>query len=149
MESDLRWADLAVGRKFRTPARTITEADVVQFAALTGDRSPMHTDYDFARASDFGEPIAHGLLGLSYAHGLMFGTELLGRNAIAFLGIEEWRFHAPIAFGDTIHCEFSVASARLRRNDPSQGVVTFDTQVRNQHGTAVQSGRKILLMNTA
>ena len=148
MEHNLGWDDLWEGRQFTTRARTITETDVVQFAAATGDMSPMHTDHEFAAQSSFGAPIAHGLLGLSYVHGLMFGSELLGHNAIAFMGMSEWRFRAPIAFGDTVHADFTVAERRLRRSVPGQGLVTFDVAVLNQDDVTVQSGRKTLLLHT-
>ncbi|SDV00613.1 Acyl dehydratase [Microlunatus sagamiharensis] len=147
MPSDLTWSDLRVGQGFVSPGRTVTESDVLSFAGLTADFSPMHVDDEFARASQFGGRIAHGLLGLGLAHGLMLGGRLLGSNAIAFLGLSEWSFSAPIMLGDTIHVEFEVAELRLRRKDPSQGIVTFAARVLNQHGTVTQSGRKAILMH--
>ncbi|MBN9737773.1 MULTISPECIES: MaoC/PaaZ C-terminal domain-containing protein [unclassified Pseudonocardia] len=148
MERELSWNDLTVGREFTTRTRTITETDVVQFAGSTWDTSPMHVDHEFAHRSSFGRPIAHGLLVLSYAHGLMFGSELLGRNAIAFMGVADWRFRAPVGFGDTIHVEFSVSERRPRRSVPGQGLVTFDVRVVDQNGVVVQSGHKTLLLHT-
>ncbi|MCF3961145.1 MaoC/PaaZ C-terminal domain-containing protein [Streptomyces fuscigenes] len=148
MNPSVSWSDLTTGRRFVTRARTVTESDVVQFAGSTGDFSPMHVDHEFAGRSDFGGPIAHGLLGLSYAHGLMFGGGLLGHNAIAFMGMSDWRFTAPIMLGDTIHVEFTVEHTRERRNDPGQGLVTFDVAVVNQDGVVVQRGKKTLLMHT-
>lgn len=148
MNQPVSWSDLVTRRRFVTRARTITESDVVQFAGSTGDFSPMHVDHEFAGKSAFGGPIAHGLLGLSYAHGLMFGGGLLGHNAIAFMGMSDWSFTAPIMLGDTIHVEFVVEHTRQRRNDPSQGLVTFDVAVVNQDGVVVQRGKKTLLMHT-
>lgn len=142
----ISWSDLAVGLEFRTHGRTITETDVVTFAGSTADYSPMHVDHEFAKASQFGGVIAHGLLGLSIAHGLMFGGGLLGHNAIAFLGLSEWNFRAPIAPGDTIHVEFEVAELRRRRTVPDQGLVTFAVRVVNQRDQVVQEGRKTLLL---
>ena len=149
MDSGLAWTDLEVGRSFRSPGRTVTETDVVMFAGMTGDYSPMHVDREFAEASPFGERIAHGLLGLSIAHGLMLGRELLGRNAIAFLGLSDWRFRAPILLGDTVHVDFEVVELRVRSTDPGQGVLTFEAELRNQRDEVTQSGRKAILMKTA
>ena len=149
MDSGLAWTDLEVGRSFRSPGRTVTETDVVMFAGMTGDYSPMHVDREFAEASPFGERIAHGLLGLSIAHGLMLGHELLGRNAIAFLGLSDWRFRAPILLGDTVHVDFEVVELRVRSKDPGQGVLTFEAELRNQRDEVTQSGRKAILMKTA
>jgi len=82
------YADLHVGMSFRSPGRTITDADLVAFAGLTGDYSELHTSDVYARASPFGRRIAHGMLGLAYAHGLMWPrTGELRETAIAFLGI--------------------------------------------------------------
>ena len=67
----LGWSDLETGRAFRTRGRTVTEADVTAFAGLTGDYSQIHVNRGFAAGSVFGRPVAHGLLVLSYAHGLM------------------------------------------------------------------------------
>ena len=147
MTSGLAWSDLSVGMKLASPARTVTESDVVSFAGRTGDYSPMHTNREFAEASQFGQVIAHGLLGLSIAHGLMFGGGLLGQNAIAFLGLSDWNFRAPIFLGDTIHAEFEVAELRLRRSTADQGIATFAVEILNQHDRVVQSGRKALLLH--
>ncbi|MCV7423483.1 MaoC family dehydratase N-terminal domain-containing protein [Mycobacterium yunnanensis] len=143
----MSWSDLLVGVTFDSPSRTITETDVVMFAGTTADYSPIHVDHEFARASQFGGVIAHGLLGLSIAHGLMFGGGLLGRNAIAFLGIKDWNFRAPILLGDTIHVEFEVVERRRRSSVPDQGIVTFAVRVVNQRDHVVQEGRKALLLH--
>ena len=66
-----RYDDLFVGLRFRSPGRTITEADLVNFAGLTGDFSELHTSDIYGKASQFGKRVAHGMLGLAYAHGLM------------------------------------------------------------------------------
>lgn len=144
----LAWSDLHVGQVFETATRTITEGDVVTFAGHTGDYSEIHTSRTYAEASDFGERIAHGLLGLAVSHGLMMGGGLLAGTAIAFLGLEDWRFRAPIRLQDTIRVRFEVAELRVRDSRPDQGVLTFDVQVLNQHDELVQSGRKALLLHT-
>ena len=143
-----RYADLRVGMAFRSPGRTITDADLVGFAGLTGDFSELHTSDVYAKASQFGRRVAHGMLGLAYAHGLMWArTGELRETAVAFLGIDEWKFVAPIFVGDTIFVNYTIAELRDSRSRPSQAIAVFDVQVVNQHGDVVQRGRKALLVS--
>ncbi|MFC5833846.1 MaoC/PaaZ C-terminal domain-containing protein [Nonomuraea insulae] len=144
----LRWPDLHLGQEFQSRTRTITEADVVAFAGLTGDYSEIHMSESFAAAGDFGGRIAHGLLVLSYAHGMMLGGGLLADCAVAFLGMSEWRFRGSVHLGDTIQVKFRVGELRKSRSLEHRGILTFDVEIVNQHGAVVQSGRKSLLLST-
>jgi acyl dehydratase len=144
----LTWSDLSVGQVFETATRTVTEGDVVTFAGHTGDYSEIHVSQAYAEDTEFGERIAHGLLGLSMAHGLMMGGGLLAGTAIAFLGLSDWSFRAPIRLQDTIRVRFEVAELRVRRSRADQGVLTFDVQVLNQRDEVVQTGRKAILLHT-
>lgn len=144
----LLYEDLHVGLAFRSPGRTITDYDIIGFAALTGDYSEVHTSDVYAQSSQFGKRIAHGMLGLAYAHGLMWPrTELLRETAIAFLGIKDWHFVAPIFLGDTIFVEYSVAEMRDSRSNPDQGIVVFDVAVVDQDGRLCQQGQKVELLS--
>ncbi len=146
----LRYADLHVGLRFRSPGRTITDADLVAFAGLTGDYSELHTSDVYAKASEFGRRVAHGMLGLAYAHGLMWArTGELRDIAIAFLGITDWRFVGPIFVGDTIFADYAIAELRDSRSRAGQAIATFDVAVVNQDGRVVQQGRKALLVSKA
>jgi acyl dehydratase len=142
------YADLHVGMAFRSPGRTITDADIVAFAGLTGDYSELHTSDVYARASQFGRRVAHGMLGLAYAHGLMWPrTGELRQTAVAFLGIADWKFVAPIFVGDTIFVNYRVADLRDSKSKPDQAIATFDVELVNQEGKVVQRGRKALLLS--
>lgn len=147
-ESDVLWfEDLAVGMTATSPGRTVTEADVVAFAALSGDWNPLHTDAEAAAASAFGERVAHGLLGQAIASGLFTRTrfsERLQPALVALLGIE-WRFEAPIVIGDTIHVEAQITGLRPTRR-PNQGVLVLDRRVVNQAGVCVQTGTTSMLV---
>lgn len=100
----------AVGMRFCSGGRTITEADVTMFAALTGDWHPQHSDAVWAKTSPFGERIAHGMLILSLA----FGLDGLDRSrVVALRRVRDAVFKRPVRFGDTIRAEFSVESARV------------------------------------
>jgi acyl dehydratase len=144
----LKYSDLHVGRAFRSPGRTITDADVVAFAGLTGDYSELHTSDVYAKSSQFGRRVAHGMLGLAFAHGLMWPRSgELRETAVAFLGIDGWKFVAPIFIGDTIFVNYKIAELRDSKSKPSQAIATFDVEIVNQDGTVVQKGRKALLVS--
>jgi acyl dehydratase len=137
--------DWAVGDQVTTPARTITETDIVQFAQLTGDWNPIHTDAEFAQASPYGERLAHGLLGLTFAIGLLDRTGVFSGSAIANLGIEEWRFTGPVKIGDTLHVVMTIADVRLT-SDGKRGIVGRRFEVRNQRDEIVQAGRSPIML---
>jgi acyl dehydratase len=142
------YADLHVGMSFRSPGRTITDADLVAFAGLTGDYSELHTSDVYAQNSQFGRRVAHGMLGLAYAHGLMWArTGELRETAIAFLGIDDWKFTGPIFVGDTIFVNYRIAELRDSRSRPTQAIAIFDVEVVTQEERVVQRGRKALLVS--
>lgn len=140
----LYFEDLEVGWKARTPGRTVTEADIVGFAGLSGDYMPLHTDAEYARGTIFGERVAHGLLGLAIASGLAARLGFLEETVEAFTGLE-WKFRAPIRIGDTIRVEIEVAQKRPMP-DRHAGFIVFNVQVVNQRGEVVQKGQWTLLV---
>ena len=144
----LLFEDLYVGMSFRSPGRTITDADIVMFAGLTGDYSELHTNDEFAKKSQFGERVAHGMLGLSFGHGLMWArTGELRRCAIAFLGIKDWSFKLPILVGDTLFVDYELVELRDSKSKPQQAIGTFDVRLTNQRTETVQQGQKALLLS--
>ncbi|CAN5910761.1 MaoC/PaaZ C-terminal domain-containing protein [soil metagenome] len=134
----LRFQDLAVGDEWESPGRTVTEADVVNFAGLSGDFNPLHVDHESARQGPFGRPVAHGLLGLAIASGLASQAPRVA--TLAFLGLLEWTFQQPIAIGDTVRVLTRV-EAIAPRSRGRRGVVTWHRRLCNQTGTIVQQGR--------
>ena len=133
--------DLEVGLKTRSRARTITEADLVMFSALSGDWYPLHTDVEYASRTRFKQRIAHGLLILTVASGLV---TINPGVFIAFYGMERVRFTAPTFIGDTLHVEAEV----LDREDrgPDRGLVSFRQDIVNQRGEVVCVAVKKVLM---
>ena len=126
------FGELEVGETFVSKGRTITETDLVSFAALTGDRHPLHTDAEWAAASEFGSRIAHGSMVLSYCVGMVpFDPEWV----LALRGFERVAFKRPVRIGDTVHVEGEVES--LREVDGLTGLVVFNWRVVNQRGDAV------------
>ncbi|HEU4322139.1 MAG TPA: MaoC/PaaZ C-terminal domain-containing protein [Roseiflexaceae bacterium] len=138
------YEDYTVGDEFVSPARTVTESDVVQFAGLTGDYNRLHTDAEYMRGSIFGERIAHGLLGLAIVNGLKYRTPIDSDGVIAFLGLH-WTFSAPIRLGDTIHGVFRVTELRPT-SKPDRGIMQLAVQVRNQRGEPVQEGQFTMML---
>lgn len=137
--------EFEVGQQIRTPARTVTEADIVAFAGLSGDFNSIHTDEVFARSSAFGRRVAHGLLGLSIASGLAVRTGILEGTVLAFREIGEWKFSLPVFIGDTIHAELRVDEVKaLPRLGGGSVGLTFD--VRNQSDQTVMKGRWTVLV---
>ena len=138
--------EYVVGEKFVSSARTVTETDVVMFACSTGDMHPNHTDAAYMEKSGFGRRIAHGLLGISWAHGFLYRLDLITESAIAFLKIEDWTFHAPIFFGDTLHAEITVKEIVPSRSKPDRGILKLFFELVKQDGTVCQSGTKWIMM---
>jgi len=138
--------EFAVGDRVISHGRTVTEADIVAFAAFTGDYNPLHCDAEYARGTVFGERIAHGLLGLAIATGLIERLGFIAGTVQAFLGLE-WKFRGPIKIGDTIHVEAEVARTKEMRR-MGGGIVILNVAVVNQSGEAVQNGQWTALIKS-
>ena len=134
----LYFEDIEPGVQLVTRGRTITESDIVQFAGLTGDYNPMHTDAEYMKSSAFGQRIAHGMLTLSYAVGQAYQLGFMERTVLAFRGLE-MKFSLPVFIGDTIHVELTVGEKKEARR-MGGGWVTFEVKIVNQDGKTVQSG---------
>jgi acyl dehydratase len=135
------------GQSITSAARTVTEADVVGFAALSGDWTPIHTDAVYAASQPFGQRIAHGLLGLSIAIAQLMRLGFLDDTVLAFREIRSWKFSLPIYLGDTIHTR---ATVRDTRPVPrlKGGLVTFEVEILNQEGKIVQYGEWVGLVKS-
>lgn len=127
---------LSPGRSFTTRGRTITEADVVGFAAITGDWHPQHSDAAWASESTFGERIAHGMLVVSYAVGLL---PIDPDRVVALRRLTDIVFKRPVRIGDTMHVEGQIAAKRPVTDDT--GLVTLDIAVKNQRDELACRGR--------
>jgi acyl dehydratase len=136
--------EIETGAVFRSRGRTITEADIVQFAALTGDYNPMHTDAEYMRRHMMGQRVAHGMLTLSYAVGLLYQLGFMEGTVLAFRGLE-MKFSLPVVIGDTIHAEATVTELKAMPR-LGGGNVICDVKIINQEGKTVQSGTLTLLM---
>jgi acyl dehydratase len=125
--------DCRVGEQVVTPGRTITETDIVWFAAFTGDWNSIHSDAEFARGQPFGERVAHGLLSLVIGFSLLFRLgqhALFPKSLVALSGLEKVRFVEPVRIGDTLHLEAEILEMTRLANET--GIIELRYRVRNQ-----------------
>lgn len=134
----LYYEEFEIGQVYKTPSRTVTEADIVIFAGLSGDYNPLHVDETYAAQTPFGKRVAHGLIGLSIVTGLSARTGLFDGTTLAMMEMN-WRYVAPIFPGDTVHADMSVSSKK-KTSKPGCGIVVRDIKLINQDGTVVQEG---------
>jgi len=145
MTQGLFFEEFQLGQKLETVGRTITETDVVNFAALSGDYNRIHTDAAYAAATPFGQRLAHGLCVSAIASGLMVRTNIMEGTVLAFREINEWKFSRPVFFGDTIHVQSEVVELKALPRLKG-GAVTIKLDVVNQKGEVCQTGRWTMLM---
>jgi len=142
MQTPLYFEDLHPGDFWTSKSREVTAEDVADFAELTGDHDPLHTDQLVAAASPFGSPIAHGLLGLSILAGL--SSTCPNVATLALIGISDWEFEAPIFFGDVVHVVTRVSD--LASHGRRSGRVTWLRELVNQNNRIVQKGTFVTLV---
>ena len=129
--------DFDIGAEFVTPARTITSTDIVNFACLSGDFNEIHTNFEYCKTTQFGEPIAHGPMIYGVAGGLQYASGLNDGTLLALVQIDQWRMLAPVKHGDTIRMKSTVIEKK-QSSKPDRGTITFKRKIVNQHETTVQ-----------
>ena len=127
--------DYSIDQIRTSRGRTITEADIVNFAGLSGDFVELHVNEEYAKKGPFGRRIAHGALIFSISTGLMVQMTSDHEAIVAFRGVDQLRFVAPVFIGDTIHVTKKTIDKQSK--DGIRGLVTFETAVLNQDGKAV------------
>ncbi|MEW9674817.1 MaoC/PaaZ C-terminal domain-containing protein [Lentibacillus sp. L22] len=134
--------DYQIGDTWNSRGRTITEADIVNFASLSGDWFPLHTDIEYAKDTPFQKRIAHGMLVLSIATGLV---ELKPGIVVAFYGMDKIRFTNPTFINDTVSLEMKVTD-KIDKGETA-GVIVAKLVVKKQTGENVIVGGMSMLMN--
>ncbi|HSB70309.1 MAG TPA: MaoC/PaaZ C-terminal domain-containing protein [Candidatus Methylomirabilis sp.] len=139
------YEDLEVGAEHESPARTITETDIVNFSALSGDWSPVHTDEEYCKQSPYKTRIAHGLLGLAVVEGLK--QRIPAFTDVRYMASLYWnyKFSGPILIGDTIRVRIRIESKRETKK-PDRGIVVEHVTMLNQRGEVVQEGEHGLMV---
>jgi 3-hydroxybutyryl-CoA dehydratase len=135
--------DVPLEHEWRSPGRTITEADVVNFAGMSGDFSPIHVDHEFAKSTPYHRPMAHGLLVFSVGSGL--GLSAPPVRTMALMEVRQWTFKGPVFIGDTIHVRSKAVNKEVRGRG-RRGVITWQRQIVNQEGKVVQEGMTVTMV---
>ena len=131
--------EFQTGQRIVTAGRTITEADIVSFAGLSGDYNQIHVDADYSAKAPFGQRVAHGLLVTAIGSGLAMQTGVMEGTVLAFREINEWKFIKPVFIGDTVHVVLEVKETKdLRRI--GGGSVLIEVAVVNQKDEIVMKG---------
>lgn len=132
----LYFEDFEVGKRHITPARTVTAADISNFACLTGDFNEVHSNVEYIKSTPFPDVIAHGPLVYGMAAGLQYASGINDGTILALLQIDKWRIHRPTLAGDTIHLEQEVVGKKETSN-PERGIITFQREVKNQRDEVI------------
>ncbi|RPI85324.1 MAG: dehydratase [Chloroflexi bacterium] len=141
----LYFEEFHLGDRLSTVGRTVTEADVVNFAGLSGDFNQIHTDVEFSKSSPIGQRVAHGLLVLSITSGLAMRTGILEGTVIYFREINDWKFVKTVFIGDTIHVDLEVVETKAIPRI-SGGSVVIALDVKNQNNEIVMKGSWTVLV---
>jgi acyl dehydratase len=141
----LYFQEFEIGQNIVTEARTITEADIVNFAGVSGDFTTIHTDAVYSSQTPFGQRVAHGLLVLSIASGLIIRTGALEGTVLAFREISNWKFSKPAFIEDTLHVDAEVVEMKDMPR-LGGGAVTVEVKVLNQDDQIIMRGSWIVLV---
>ncbi len=143
----LYFEEFAEGQVFEHAlTRTVTETDNVLFTTMTMNPQPLHLDLEFARATEFGQPLVNSIFTLGLVIGISVGDTTLG-TTIANLGMTDVRFPKPVFHGDTLRATTKVISLRDSKSRPQAGIVEFEHHALNQNGEIVGSCRRMALMH--
>jgi acyl dehydratase len=129
--------DFEVGDEFISPARTITLTDIVNFACLSGDFNEVHTNFEYCKTTQFGEPIAHGPLVYSVMAGLQYASGVNDGTLIALLQIDGWKMLDAVKHGDTIRLHAKILEKK-ESSKPDRGVITLQRRCIKQNGVVAQ-----------
>lgn len=136
--------DFEIGQVIETSCRTVTSTDIVNFACLSGDFNEVHTNLEYCSNTPFGEPIAHGPLVYAIMGGLQYASGVNEGTLLALLGIDEWRMHAPVKNGDTLHMR-AIVESKKETSKSDRGVVIFKREFVNQRTEVVQSMKATIM----
>jgi acyl dehydratase len=138
--------DFEIGQEFVTAGRTISEADIVNFAGLSGDYNQIHTDAEYAAKDSFGQRVAHGLLVQSIATGLAVQSGMIEGTVLSFRELSA-KFSRPVFIGDTVHVKLEISEKRALPR-MGGGNINMRYRVINQNGKMVQRGDWVMLVKS-
>lgn len=145
MAEQIWYEDFIPGAVLTSSERVITFYDIDRWAALTGERHPVHMDDDFARAAGFRGRIAHGLFSLALIEGLKAELGCFEQSVTASLSWDNVRFHAPLYPGDHVHLRLELVEKRPT-SKPGRGLATERGVLIRADGTEVTSGDHVIFL---
>ena len=138
--------DYEIGREYTSQGRTITEADVVNFAGVSGDFNPLHTDEEFGKANQFGKRIAHGALGFIISNGLNNQMGIAEGTTIAFIECTV-KYTAPLLIGDTVHIVVTPTEV-IHSSKPGKGILKQLVKLVNQDERVIMESNQTLMVKS-
>ena len=138
--------DYEIGREYTRQGRTITEADVVNFAGVSGDFNPLHTDEEFGKANQFGKRIAHGALGFIISNGLNNQMGIAEGTTIAFIECTV-KYTAPLLIGDTVHIVV-IPTEVIHSSKPGKGILKQLVKLVNQDERVIMESNQTLMVKS-
>lgn len=145
MARGLKYDDWKIGEIVETTARTVTEADIVNFAGLSGDYNAIHINEEFAKTTNFGGRIAHGALVFAISTGLINASGVIEGCNVIFLDADlKWPSFTKA--GDTIKVQLIATEKRPTKN-PARGIVNVDCKVINQKDTVVMDAKFVWMLD--
>jgi 3-hydroxybutyryl-CoA dehydratase len=135
--------DLELGHTWESYGRTVTEADIVNFAGFSGDFNPIHIDHEFAKNTPFRRVFCHGFAVFSMASGM--SVQSPPTRIVAMTRVKFWIFYMPVFAGDTIKMRSKVAEKTVKGRG-RRGEVVWAREIVNQDGKAVQGGELVTLV---
>ena len=139
MSTTMGFEDLTVGTTWRSASRTLTEAELSWSCMTSGDWHPIHADAEFAAGSPAGQRMFQGSYGIHVAMGMATHLPELGATVIAALGLNHWKFCAPLHVNDTVHVEVALLAKRAT-SDGKRGVLERSIRLLKSDGVVAQEG---------
>lgn len=138
-QAEVFFDDIKLDMRWCTRERSVTAADIVTFANLSGDFGSLHVDEDYCRRlSIYGTRVAHGVFGLAVVTGLLRTIGMTENTLLALAGVR-WSMRLPIMVGDSLHVQARVRGKRVM-SKADRGIVLFDAALLNQRSEVVQRG---------
>ena len=144
MITGMYFEEFETGAKYVSQGRTVTEADVVAFAGVSGDFNPLHTDARFAAGTPFGERIAHGMLTVAMSTGMSNWTGIFAGTTIALLE-QNIKYTGAVKIGDTVHLEMEVTEKK-ETSKPDRGIINIAARMLNDGEQVVVDMKWTLMM---
>ena len=139
------YEDFEIGEEFVSPGRTVTEADLVLYAGLSGDFNEVHTNEEYCKkVGIYDKRMLHGLFALTIVEGLKSRVGLFEGTSLASLQWS-WRFVKPLFVGDTVEVRWFIKHKRETKKK-ERGIITESVKLVNQNDEVIGEGEHVVMM---